>query len=155
MNSLEDSKGMAQVVGCIAPVWVLGSRLWLTQPSLLELVDGMFVILILWLSDNFKNQERGLVLWYSRLSLCCGVCILLVQVLGIPLMIQLPANGLESRRGWLRALGHCIHVREPEEAPKSWLWPGPAPAFWGVNQRLLNKYMEDISLLICVSPSCL
>lgn len=48
-----------------------------------------------------------------------------------------------------KALRACTHVGDLEEAPRSWLQPGSAPAIviWGMNQK-----MEDFCFWCVILP---
>ena len=72
------------------------------------------------------------------------------QVLAAPLLIQLSGVVWKSRR-WLKPLGLCTHVRDPEEAAGYWFRIGPAQAImaiWGVNQ-----WMENLSISPFLPPT--
>nr|XP_051704465.1 secernin-3 isoform X3 [Oryctolagus cuniculus] len=101
------------------------------------------------------NKHKELVFWCSGLShhLHCWHPIWVpVQVLAVPLLIQLPDHvPRESSGEWPKCLlGPCTHVGDLEEARGSWLLIGTAlavEAIWQVNQQIEDLFLSASSSL--------
>lgn len=106
-----------------------------------------------------------LVLWRSEFSLWLWLWHLIwipVKVPAVPLLIHSLLICLGSSRWWSKCLDPYIPMANREEAPSSWLPPGPARVIVGISG--VNQWMQDISffslsllsllsLSVCVSLS--